>query len=178
MEKRLYRSRTDRMLGGVCGGLGSYFGVDPSLVRLAMLLLIFFGGAGPLLYFILWIILPEEGRTYASPEETARANAQDIANRARQFGDEMKTAFSGSSATSQEGQSAPTDLPAGSLLPESKPASAAPANGARVFGLILVAAGVMFLLSNLIPNFLTFRQWWPIILVLIGAAMLYGQFRK
>ncbi len=174
MEKRLYRSRTDRMIGGVCGGLGAYFGVDPSLIRLAFVLLLVFGGSGFLLYVILWIVLPEEGRAYASPEAAARANAQEIASRARQFGEDVKSAFDGSSATDEEGQGTPSSQPA----PESAPAQAAPAGGSWVVGLVLVGLGVLFLLNNAFPGFFSFVQWWPIILVLIGAAMLYGQLRK
>lgn len=60
MEKRLYRSRTDRMIGGVCGGLGEYFGVDPTLLRLAFVLVTLAGGAGILIYLILLIVLPEK----------------------------------------------------------------------------------------------------------------------
>ncbi len=58
--KRLYRSRDNRMLGGVCGGLAEYFNIDPTLVRLAFLLLFLAAGSGPLLYLVMWIIVPEE----------------------------------------------------------------------------------------------------------------------
>ncbi len=60
MEKRLYRSRTERVLGGVCGGIAEYFGVDPTLVRLLALVLILAGGAGIIAYIIAWIVIPEE----------------------------------------------------------------------------------------------------------------------
>lgn len=55
--KRVYRSGKDRILGGVCGGLGEYFDIDPTIVRL---LWIIFGltGAGVLVYFIAWFIIP------------------------------------------------------------------------------------------------------------------------
>ncbi len=53
MKTRLYRSRTDSMLGGVCGGLGPYLGVDPVLIRLFFVLLTVGGGAGALIYFVL-----------------------------------------------------------------------------------------------------------------------------
>lgn len=62
MVGQLTRSRTDRMIGGVCGGLARYFGVDPSLIRLAFALAFVFGGSGLLLYLILWIVLPAEAR--------------------------------------------------------------------------------------------------------------------
>ncbi len=57
--KRLYRSTKDRMLGGVCGGIADYFQVDPTLVRLAWILLTLAWGAGLILYIIAWIIVPE-----------------------------------------------------------------------------------------------------------------------
>jgi phage shock protein PspC (stress-responsive transcriptional regulator) len=56
--KKLYRSRNDRMISGVCAGIGEYFGVDPTLVRLAFVLMALLGGPGIILYFILWIIIP------------------------------------------------------------------------------------------------------------------------
>ena len=48
------------MIGGVCGGLAEYFGIDPVIVRLVALATVFFGGAGVLMYIILWILVPEE----------------------------------------------------------------------------------------------------------------------
>jgi len=58
--KRIYRSRTNRVLAGVCQGLGEYLNIDPTLVRLAWAVLFLFGGAGLLAYIIAWIIIPEE----------------------------------------------------------------------------------------------------------------------
>ena len=59
-QKRLYRSRTSRMLCGVCGGIGEYFNIDPTLVRLGFVLLVFWWGAGILAYFIAAVIVPDE----------------------------------------------------------------------------------------------------------------------
>lgn len=56
--KKLYRSRTDRMLGGVCGGLAEYFGIDSMIVRLLALILLF-TGPGLFVYLVMWIITPE-----------------------------------------------------------------------------------------------------------------------
>ncbi len=58
--KKLYRSRRERMIGGVCGGLGEYFGIDPTLVRVLFVVAALFGGPGILAYLILLIIVPEE----------------------------------------------------------------------------------------------------------------------
>lgn len=91
MERRLYRSYNNRMLGGVCAGLGEYFNTDPSLVRIVFVLLLVFGGSGFLLYLILWVILPEQGRSYASPEDTTRANTYEIVDQARQIGQNVQS---------------------------------------------------------------------------------------
>jgi phage shock protein C len=58
--KRLKRSRSETMIAGVCGGLGDYFGVDPTVIRLAFVLLALLGGHGILIYLILWIIMPRQ----------------------------------------------------------------------------------------------------------------------
>ena len=58
--KKLYRIREGRKLAGVCGGLGEYFEIDPTLVRLAWVLLIFLGGSGVLAYIIAALIIPEK----------------------------------------------------------------------------------------------------------------------
>ncbi len=60
MSRRLYRSQTDRMIGGVCGGLAQVLDIDPTIVRLVFVLLALLGGHGVLLYLILWLIMPGE----------------------------------------------------------------------------------------------------------------------
>lgn len=56
--KRLYRSRTERMIAGICGGLGEYLDIDPTWIRLIFILFFVLGGSTLLLYIILWIIVP------------------------------------------------------------------------------------------------------------------------
>lgn len=58
--RQLCRSRSNRSIAGVCGGLARHFNIDPTLLRLAMLLLIVFGGISIWVYVILWIVIPEE----------------------------------------------------------------------------------------------------------------------
>lgn len=57
--KRLYRDSENAMIGGVCNGLGYYFGIDPSIIRIIFILLAFIGAGGVFIYIILWIVLPE-----------------------------------------------------------------------------------------------------------------------
>ena len=59
--KRLFRSKKNRMIAGVCSGIGEYLGIDPTVIRLLWVLLTFFsGGAGVLAYIIAWVIIPEK----------------------------------------------------------------------------------------------------------------------
>jgi phage shock protein C len=59
--KKLTRSSNDKMLAGVCGGLGQYLGIDSTVVRLIFVLLALAGGPGILAYIILWLVVPEAG---------------------------------------------------------------------------------------------------------------------
>jgi phage shock protein C len=63
--RRLYRSRTDRKLAGVCGGLAQYFNTDATLMRVLFVVLALLGGPGLVIYLVLWIVVPEE------PEDAA-----------------------------------------------------------------------------------------------------------
>ncbi|MBI1936804.1 MAG: PspC domain-containing protein [Ignavibacteriales bacterium] len=67
MNKKLYRSRRVRVLGGVAGGLADYFGLDSILVRIIFVIITFATGLGILLYIILWIVVPEEPFELAYP---------------------------------------------------------------------------------------------------------------
>lgn len=83
MARRLYRSRTDRVLGGVSGGLGDYFGIDSTIIRLVFVLLTLWGGAGGVLYIIAWLIVPRYpggGYEAASAEQYERQQPRRIRN--------------------------------------------------------------------------------------------------
>jgi len=58
--RKLYRSKTDRKVAGVCGGLAQYFNIDPTLIRVLFVVLAILGGSGLVLYLALWIIVPKE----------------------------------------------------------------------------------------------------------------------
>ena len=57
-EKKLTRSN-NKMIGGVCAGIADYLGLDPTIVRIAWILTVFFAGFGILLYLILWLVMPK-----------------------------------------------------------------------------------------------------------------------
>jgi phage shock protein PspC (stress-responsive transcriptional regulator) len=58
-NKRYYLSRTDKKIGGVCGGLAEYFEIDPLLVRVGFLILFFGFGCGLIAYIVLWLLAPK-----------------------------------------------------------------------------------------------------------------------
>ena len=59
-SKKLYRSRNNRYIAGVCGGLGEYFGIDPTIVRLLFALLMFVFLSTLVIYIVMWLIVPEQ----------------------------------------------------------------------------------------------------------------------
>jgi phage shock protein PspC (stress-responsive transcriptional regulator) len=60
MAKKLYRSRTDRKIWGICGGLAKYFDIDPTIVRVIAILTLFWGTGGVWAYIIMRFVVPEE----------------------------------------------------------------------------------------------------------------------
>ena len=60
MEKKLQKSATDKKIAGVCGGLGKYLGIDPTVIRIIFVLLVVFAGTGILAYLILALLMPNE----------------------------------------------------------------------------------------------------------------------
>jgi phage shock protein C len=86
-KPKLYRSLNDRMIGGVCGGLAVYLNIEATIVRLIFILLLFGTEIGFLLYLILWIVIPEEGKAYGFQEES-------FGDRVRSVGDDIQQAVS------------------------------------------------------------------------------------
>jgi phage shock protein C len=66
-KKRLTRSLNDRMIGGICGGLGQYLDMDPTIIRLLFVLLALCGGHGVLIYLIMLLVVPSEPQIVMTP---------------------------------------------------------------------------------------------------------------
>lgn len=64
MKKKLYRSRDDKKLAGVCAGFAKYLGIDPTLVRLLFVFFVLWAGTGLLAYLICALVIPEEPEDY------------------------------------------------------------------------------------------------------------------
>ncbi len=152
MTRKLYRSRSDAILGGVCGGLGQYLNIDPTLVRLFFILLALGNGIGVLLYLLLWFIVPREGTGEFASSDTIHAGADEIAARARGLGQDL-----------------------GTNLPRSSQQSGA------IIGAALILLGAIFFLQNLdLPwlRWLRFDTLWPLLLIFGGIFVLLRQTRR
>ncbi len=151
MTNKLYRSSNDKMLGGVCGGLAKYLNVDVTIVRLFFVVLTLLGGFGPLIYIIMWIVVPQENYTYtdSNPE---RFDGEDIKERAGMVRDDFIN------AVKQPNQ-----------------------NTARFIGFALILAGGFFLLDQInIPwlHWLDGGVLWAALILLAGVALLIRATRK
>lgn len=60
--RKLQRSTSNKMIAGVCAGVGKYFNLDPTIIRVLYVLMVFFAGFGILLYLILWLVIPSESQ--------------------------------------------------------------------------------------------------------------------
>ena len=68
-EKRLYRSQRNRVIAGVCGGIGEYFNLDPVVVRILWLVAVLGFGTGVLAYFICWLVIPNAPEVIVTPDD-------------------------------------------------------------------------------------------------------------
>ena len=77
-ERRLYRSSSERVLAGICGGLGEYFALDPVWFRIGFVVLALGGGSGILIYLLMWVVIPPAPDGYAA-SETGRGSVTGAA---------------------------------------------------------------------------------------------------
>lgn len=153
--KRLYRSRKDRMIAGVCGGLGEYFNVDPVLLRIAFVILILFSGTGLILYLILAIVVPNE----PEPGEVEKKadfeeGVKDIAEGTKKMAEEAVKSIESSTR-------------------ELKESNDWLSNKRNLLGLFLILIGLIALTNQLFPGFFSWKVFWPIALILIGVCIIF-----
>ena len=157
MERRLYRSRTNRIIWGVCGGLADYFHIDPVIVRIIFVLLIFANLIGLIVYIILAIVVPLEGSRAPSQTETIKENVEDMKKTATGLGEELKSTFSREPKSREIKESSPL----------------------VIFGIIILVVGIVLLLSSL--NLFWWLSWpylWPLIIVAIGILIIIAALRR
>ncbi len=160
MEKRLYRSRSDRMIWGVCGGLAKYFDMDPTIVRVITVLSMFLGSLGIWAYIILAIVVPLEDSKAAEPKDTIKENVEELKETARELGREIQSTLAGDEGKSEE-------------------AAKIRHRRRNTLGIILIVLGIFFLLGSL--NVVRWFNWgnlWPLVLVAIGVLVILSTRRR
>jgi phage shock protein C len=92
--KRLLRSRSDRMVAGVAGGLAAVFNIDPLLVRLGFVALALFNGFGIMVYLVLWLLTPNEDSVIVDAREQVRENVGEMQAAAESLVQRVRGMFS------------------------------------------------------------------------------------
>jgi len=92
MDSKLLRSQQDRILGGVCGGLAKYLRIDTVLVRLFFIVFTLVGGIGPLVYIILWIVVPSEEQFASGGGKAYTIDGEVVKEKVGMFKDEFVNA--------------------------------------------------------------------------------------
>ncbi len=85
MKNRLYRSETNRTIAGVCGGLGEFLGIDPLIIRIFFVIWTILGEAAVLVYFILWVVIPNKSVS----DEGGSFKTEELGSRIHQMGREL-----------------------------------------------------------------------------------------
>lgn len=160
-ENRLYRIVNGKVIGGVAGGLAEFFGIDPTIIRIIFILLTIMGGGGLLIYIILWIVVPERYNVYnpyANPGRPAPPTGKDTG-----IGETYEGYSAGIPPVIKPDEVNPT-VERGRKL-----------DGGLIAGLVLILIGGFFLFERFFPQ-INFRDFWPLLLVLIGAVMIIRGF--
>ena len=145
--KKIYRSRANVVIAGVCAGLADYFEIDETLVRIIFVLLAIGGGSGVLIYFILWLVIPEKGNKKVDLEENVKEFADDISNKAKTVAKEFKK-----------------EIKVEKIKPEKRSGS--------FFGLALILWGGILLIDKLAPMVIRWDYVWPGMLIFLGGYLM------
>ena len=166
---RVLRRGPDRVLGGVCSGLGHYFGVDPLLVRIVFVVLALAHGIGIVLYPVLWLLMEPPAGTFA-------AGSRTLSQRLRSMGDEIRADVRSGFNPGGPAAAPVTGGESAEPPPVSPRAVATSGRGAQRgiwIGMILVALGAYFLLDNLgLFSALRWDLFWPVVLIAVGLLFL------
>ncbi|WP_010251401.1 PspC domain-containing protein [Acetivibrio cellulolyticus] len=152
MGRKLKRSKHDKVLAGVCGGVAEYLNLDSTIIRLGFVLLTFFGGVGPIAYIVGVFIMPQQesykpNNFFDEDKDNIGAEYDSEKDFTQVMGDSMDTG-------SQDSQR----------------------SGAFV-GVSLILLGLMFLAKQFIPA-INFTQLVPVLLIVIGIFIVFRNGRK
>lgn len=161
MNKKLYRSKTDKIFAGVCGGLAEYFDIDATIIRLLFILIVAFGGSGLIVYALLWLIMPKSSNEPAIiTEERVKEVAQEVREKVEEFRENIKN-----------------DEPAPKVHSHLHDSNQ---RRGGLFGWVLLILGLAFLFNSFAPTWMRMHMfsYWPLILVFLGLVMIVNSNKK
>ena len=145
-QQTFYRSRMNRIIGGVCGGLSERLNFDVSIMRLIFVLLALFWGGGLLIYIVLWIVVPERGWEIPG-QGNGPVQGFESHQSSNPYNPENQTAYQSTNSSSKLNV---------------------------ILGAGLIIAGFIFLMANFV-SWLNIRDLWPAVLIVAGLALLFSQ---
>lgn len=168
MEKKLYRDEYHKKIAGVCAGLAEYFSVDVAVIRVLFVLALILHGGGLLIYIIFWIVLPKKPFAYNDPTVDYTVPPQTPGS--DPFGN---STFVGNPAGSNPFSGNP--FPNAPYPNQPRSTSLV----AIIIGVVLIIIGGSILLDefDILPDW-DFEQLWPVILILVGGALMVSGERK
>lgn len=158
MPERLYRSKSKRMLGGICGGLAEYFLIDVTLIRVLWVLASFYG-AGVLVYLICWIVIPEEPKSTTYPAEVPA------------YG-EMETPRPGERVETDD---TVPNVPDGKSEGTTARMTDRLLSRRRSAGVALIIIGLFIFLIRSIPH-IPWNGLWPLVIIAAGVILIWQSF--
>lgn len=139
----LYRSETNKVIAGVAGGLGEYFNIDPTIIRILFVLMTVFGGSGLIIYLVLWLIMPSQSSLPKDSQQAIKDNLEDMKAQTQSFAHKI-----------------------------SRPGSMSGDNSRFWWALLIIVLGFFFLLNNYDLLDIDFEKLWPVALIIFGLAIL------
>ncbi|MDL2254817.1 PspC domain-containing protein [Bacteroidales bacterium OttesenSCG-928-J16] len=148
-NKKLTRSSRNNVIAGICAGLGEYFNADPVIFRIIFIVLAFGGGAGIIIYLILWLIIPDENAAYVGQDGTfyQQEHYQGDATDATPDNQPQKHSDERSASNKRTGY---------------------------ILGICMIGLGIFFLMKNFWH--ISFSKIWPVFLIAAGIIMIINYF--
>jgi phage shock protein C len=186
MDRKLYRDEYHKKIAGVCAGLAEYFNIDIAIVRVMFVLALIFHGGGLLIYIIFWIVLPKKP-FLIDPNVDYRVPPQNPGDSGNTFSDNpySSSSFGNNPFPNQPFPNRPfQNQPFPNRPFQNQPFPVQPPRNstsliAIIFGVILIIIGGSILLDDfdILPDW-DFEQLWPIILIVVGCAIMISGERK
>ena len=157
MAQKLYRSESDKVIAGLCGGLGEFFDVDSTIIRIIFIILTIWGGVGIVIYLIGVFVVPLEssinstGAKEKSKSRNINSDFAEMGDKIKSAANEIKNNFEGTHRRSMKGN--------------------------YFLGCLIIFAGVILLIQNFFPKY-GFHLLWPIAVILFGLYIISSGAKK